>query len=100
MQNIRFITRADDLGSSYSANQAIEQVVDAGFIKNVSIMACAPAIEDAAQRLAHRKDVCFGMHTTLNAEWDRVKWGPVLPSEQCKGLVDQNGCFLPHPTMF
>ena len=41
MKNIRFITRADDLGSSYSANQAIEQVIDAGFIKNVSIMACA-----------------------------------------------------------
>jgi predicted glycoside hydrolase/deacetylase ChbG (UPF0249 family) len=73
MKNIRFITRADDLGGSYSANQAIEQVIDAGFIKNVSIMACGPAVEDAARRLAHRKDVCFGMHTTLNAEWDRVK---------------------------
>ncbi len=48
MKNIRFITRADDLGSSYSANQAIEQVIDAGFIKNVSIMACGPAVEDAA----------------------------------------------------
>ena len=100
MKNIRFITRADDLGSSYSANQAIEQVIDAGFIKNVSIMACGPSIEDAAQRLAHRKDVCFGMHTSLNAEWELVKWGPVLPPEKCKGLVDENGYFLPHPAMF
>ena len=100
MKNIRFITRADDLGSSYSANQAIEQVIDAGFIKNVSIMACGPSIEDAAQRLVHRKDVCFGMHISLNAEWDLVKWGPVLPPEKCKGLVDENGYFLPHPAMF
>ena len=100
MKNIRFITRADDLGSSYSANQAIEQVMDAGFIKNVSIMACGPTVEDAARRLAHRKDVCFGMHTTLNAEWDRVKWGPVLPPEKCKGLVDEQGYFLSHPSMF
>jgi hypothetical protein len=36
-------------------------------------MACGPAIEEAAELLAHRKDVCFGMHTTLNAEWDKVK---------------------------
>lgn len=100
MKNIRFITRADDLGSSYSANLAIEQVIDAGFIKNVSIMACGPAVEDAARRLAHRKDVCFGMHTTLNAEWDRVKWGPVLSPEKCKGLVDEQGYFLSHPSMF
>lgn len=100
MKDIRFITRSDDLGSSNSANQAIEQVIDAGFIKNVSIMACGPAIEDAAQRLAHRKDVCFGMHTSLNAEWDLVKWGPVLPAEKCKGLVDGHGNFLPHPSMF
>ena len=40
------------------------------------------------------------MHTTLNAEWDRVKWGPVLPPEKCKGLVDELGYFLSHPSMF
>lgn len=78
MKSIRFITRADDAGSSRSANRAIAQVVDGGFVRNVSLMACGPAIEDAAQLLAHRKDVCFGMHTTLNAEWDKVKWRPLL----------------------
>ena len=100
MNSIRIITRADDLGSSHSANRAIERVVNAGFIRNVSVMACGPAVEDAAARLAHRKDICLGMHTTLNAEWDRVKWGPVLPAEMCSGLVDENGAFLPHPSLF
>ena len=100
MKSIRFITRADDAGSSHSANQAIARVVDGGFVKNVSLMACGPAIEAAAQLLAHRKDVCFGMHTTLNAEWDKVKWRPLLPPEQWGGLVDENGYFLSHPTMF
>ena len=100
MKDIRYIARADDLGSSYSANLAIEKVVGAGFVKNVSIMACGPQVEHAAQLLAHRKDVCFGMHTTLNAEWDRVKWGPVLPAEKCRGLVDENGYFLSDPSLF
>lgn len=100
MKNISFLTRADDAGSSHSANLAIAQVLDGGFIKNVSLMACGPAIEAAAEILAHRKDVCFGMHTTLNAEWDRIKWKPVMPPETCGGLIDENGYFLSHPTMF
>ena len=100
MNDIRYIVRADDLGSSNSANLAIEQVIDAGFVKNVSVMACGPMVETAAGLLAHRRDVCFGMHTTLNAEWDKVKWGPVLPPEHCAGLVDENGHFLPDPSVF
>ena len=100
MKNIRYIVRADDLGSSNSANQAIEKVIDAGFVKNVSIMACGPRVEEAARLLAHRRDLCFGMHITLNAEWDRVKWGPVLPSEACAGLVDEKGYFLSDPSLF
>jgi len=100
MKNIRYIVRADDLGSSNSANQAIEKVVDAGFVKNVSVMACGPYVESAAQLLAHRRDICFGMHMTLNAEWDRVKWGPVLPPEKCVGLVDEKGFFLSDPSLF
>lgn len=100
MKNIRYIVRADDLGSSNSANLAIEQVINAGFVKNVSVMACGPCVEAAAGLLAHRKDVCFGMHTTLNAEWDKVKWGPVLKQDACPGLVDENGYFLSDPTMF
>ena len=100
MKDVRYIVRADDLGSSESANFAIEQVIGAGFVKNVSVMACGPAVEHAARSIAHRRDVCFGMHTTLNAEWDRIKWGPVLPPEKCPGLVDEKGFFLQDPSMF
>ena len=100
MKNIRFISRSDDLGSSHSANLAIEKVVNAGFIKNVSVMACGPTVEEAASLLAHRREICFGMHTTLNAEWDQVKWGPVLELDGHSGLIDNNGFFLAHPSMF
>jgi hypothetical protein len=97
---VTFVSRADDLGSSESANRAIEMVAEAGFIKNVSVMAPGPFAEQAAQMLAKRKDVCFGMHTTLNAEWDKVKWAPVLPPGEDSGLVDANGNFLPNPSFF
>lgn len=100
MARIQFVSRSDDLGSSFSANRAIDAVTRAGFIKNVSVMAPGPAVEDAAQKLAHRKDICFGMHTTLNAEWDKVKWGPVLPAKKTAGLTDKDGWFLSSPEMF
>jgi len=100
MAKLKFITRADDAGSSHSANLAICKVTKAGFIKNVSLMAPGLFIEEAACLLAHRKEICFGMHTTLNAEWDRVKWKPVLPVGQHSGLVDKDGYFLPDPSLF
>lgn len=96
----QLIARADDLGSSNSANLAVRQVVDGGVVRNVSVMACGPFVEEAAQMLSHRKDICFGMHTTLNAEWDRVKWKPVGNVHREDGIVDEKGFFLPDPAFF
>jgi hypothetical protein len=94
------LTRADDLASSHAANQAILRVVDSGFIKNVSIMAAGPFVEEAAKLLGGRQDICFGLHITLNAEWDKVRWGPVSPKEQVPSLVDKDGFFFQDPVMF
>ena len=100
MSRLNIITRADDIGSSHSANLAACMVAKAGFIKNFSLMAPGPFIEEAAQMLASHKDICLGMHTTLNAEWDGVKWKPVLSHDKKSGLVDDNGYFLANPLMF
>lgn len=100
MKEIRFIARSDDAGSSHSANLAIARAAKAGFIKNVSLMAPGAYIEEAARYLNGNKRICFGLHCTLNAEWDKVKWRPVLPAEKCGGLIDENGFFLADPSMF
>jgi len=100
MKNISFVTRSDDAASSIAANTAIERVVSAGFIKNVSIMAPGAFVEDACRRFGKRADVCFGMHATLNAEWDRVKWKPLTGLDESSGLVDADGYFLPDPREF
>lgn len=84
---LRIVFRADDAGSCVSANMAIERVVREGPVRNVSVMACGPALEDAAQRLAGL-DVCIGLHVTLNAEWEAVKWGPTAPVEAVPTLLE------------
>ena len=99
-RQIKFITRADDAGSSQSANRAIVKVIRAGLIKNVSVMAPGPFVDEAARMMKSSKEVCFGMHGTLNAEWDRVKWGPVSALPPGSGLTDENGMFLPDPKRF
>lgn len=90
----KLYVRGDDAGGCLSANLAIERCLDAGVLRNVGVMACGLAFEDAAQRLAGRRDACFGMHVCLNSEWDEVKWGPVLPAEAVPNLVDDEGHFL------
>lgn len=78
MNSIRLVTRADDAGLNTTANRAIRSAVTQGIVRNVSLMAPAPAIEDAAEVLSGLGDtVDFGLHVTLTAEWDPVRWGPV-----------------------
>lgn len=101
MQNARIhlLARADDAGSCHTANAAILECVEAGLALNVGVMACCPFFEEAAAILAGRKDVCVGLHATLNAEWDAVKWGPVLPPERVPSLVDASGHFHRTPNV-
>jgi len=94
------ITRADDYGSSHAANIAIAEAAKAGFIKNVSIMACGPFLEEAAELLAFDKNICFGLHSCINAEWDRVIWGPVAPREWVSSLIDHRNAFFQNPVQY
>ncbi|WP_336784620.1 ChbG/HpnK family deacetylase [Paenibacillus sp. MMO-177] len=96
---IKVILRGDDFGGSRSANEAIAEVCKAGMVKNVSVMAPGLYVEEGAELLASHKEICFGMHITMNAEWDKVKWRPVLPLSQVPSLIDQHGYFLPHPSL-
>ena len=93
---IKLITRADDAGSMRSANVATAMAVKAGFIKNVSLMAPCAYIVEAVEMFCGLKQACYGLHATLNSEWDRLKWGPL--SEEARdnrsGLVDGNGYFF------
>ena len=91
------ITRADDYASSHAANAAIEQAARQGFVKNISVMAVCPFVEEAASLLAGREDLCFGLHIALNSEWERVTWGPLT---KAPSLTDERGAFYSDPALF
>jgi predicted glycoside hydrolase/deacetylase ChbG (UPF0249 family) len=91
---LRLITRGDDLGCNHTANVAIRDAYQQGILRNTSLMAPAPAIEEAALLLANEAGLCCGLHCTITAEWDRLRWGPVLTPEEVPSLVDAHGHFF------
>jgi predicted glycoside hydrolase/deacetylase ChbG (UPF0249 family) len=91
---IHLITRGDDLGTNHSANAAIREAFESGILRNASLMAPCAAVEEAAEMLAGEAGLCIGLHPTMNAEWDSVRWGPVLPAESVPSLVDDRGHFF------
>jgi chitin disaccharide deacetylase len=91
----------DDFGVSRAANSAITELVAAGnFIKNVSCMAVGPHIEEGAELIKSYKHICLGLHATLNAEWDFIKWPPISPVDDIPTLVTEDGVFYSDPTHF
>jgi len=93
-ERIRLATKADDLGGAHSRNRAIVEAYERGILRNAGLMVPAPAAEEAAEMLAGEKGLCIGLHGTLTAEWDDVRWGPVLPPEQVPSLVQADGTFF------
>lgn len=88
---IRLITRGDDLGCARSLNRAVRECYEKGILKNCSVLAASPHVEEAAKMLARAKGLCFGLHCDLTSEWDNVKWRPVAARDQVPSLVDSNG---------
>ena len=101
MKRISLLTRLDDFGASHAANIAIAELVAAGdFIKNVSCMAVGPHIEAGAELIKNCKHICIGLHATINAEWDLIKWPPISPVDDIPTLVKDGGVFYSDPSYF
>ena len=94
MSEISLITRADDLGSNRAANLAIHAAITSvSFIRNVECMAPAPMMEDAAQLLSGVRGVDLGLHITLTAEWNGIRWYPVDARTEKTPLTLADGSF-------
>ncbi|MCX7846690.1 MAG: ChbG/HpnK family deacetylase [bacterium] len=90
---IRLVTRGDDAGSCRTANVAIRDCAVRGILRNVSVLAVGPAVDHAARILRSCDGLCIGLHACITAEWEEVKWGPVLPTKVVRSLVDRRGYF-------
>ncbi|MHB9048818.1 MAG: polysaccharide deacetylase family protein [Pirellulales bacterium] len=89
---IRLIVRADDMGSSHTANVACIQCCREGIVKSVEVMVPGPWYTEAVKMLKETPSIDVGVHLTLTSEWDSCKWGPIT---RAPSLADKHGHFFP-----
>lgn len=81
------IVSADDLGLCHAANVGVYDCLHTGMVSGATLMVPAPWARDAAARY-RGEDV--GVHLTVNAEWERYRWGPIT---HAPSLLDGDGGF-------
>src|SRR5580700_688281 len=81
------IVNADELGFCHAANVGVYESLRAGGASSASLMVPCPWGREAAARY-RGEDV--GVHLTLNAEHDLVRWGPIT---HAPSLLDGEGGF-------
>jgi len=89
---IYLIVRADDIGSSHTANLACIETYRNGIARSVEIMVPCAWFPEAVALLRENPGYDVGVHLTLTSEWSRVKWRPLT---WAPSLVDENGYFYP-----
>jgi hypothetical protein len=89
---ISLIVRADDIGSSHTANLACIKAWKEGIARSVEIMVPCPWFNEAVRMLNDNPACDVGVHLTLTSEWSSIKWRPLT---HCPSLVDEQGNFFP-----
>lgn len=87
MSAVKVIVNADDLGCTPDVNRAIFDLIDCGRVTSATLMANAPAIEEAAKELKQFPRVSFGVHLNLTEFW------PLAPTPGLAPILGADGKF-------
>jgi hopanoid biosynthesis associated protein HpnK len=85
------LVTGDDFGASREANAAIEACHREGVLTGTSLIATAPAFEDAVARVRSLPELATGLHLVL------CDGRAASPPAAIAGLVDADGRFEPSP---
>lgn len=89
MKALKVIINSDDLGMSASVNAAIEEAINEGCISSTTIMANAPAFDDAIRIAKQYPQISFGVHLNVD-EFSPLTNPEVFRKYQ---IVDETGLF-------
>jgi chitin disaccharide deacetylase len=87
------IIHTDDIGMCHASVQAFQDLWAFGTITSGATMVPCPWFPVVARICRENPEIDMGVHTTLNAEWESYRWGPVSTRETDSGLLDDTGYF-------
>ena len=85
------ILHMDDAGMSHDSNMGIEQVLEKGAARSLSVMMPTPWVPEIVHYIKAHPGTDAGLHLTLTSEWHEYRWGPLAGVLAVPGLVDSEG---------
>ena len=78
---------------AHSVNAATIKAFETGLVNSGSIMVPCPWLSEIAAYARTNPQADLGLHLTLTSEWTSFRWGPVMPKDRVKSLLDKDGYF-------